>query len=80
MFNFPVLWNKRNQLCEINRERVNICISEAEFRSTIPCDPDLYKACANIMASSNLTPAKDFEEGVTLYLYLRDHVLNIING
>ncbi|KAK3098328.1 hypothetical protein FSP39_018474 [Pinctada imbricata] len=79
LFNFPVLWNKTDKICTVSRERFILCKEEAEFRSTIPCDPDVYQACVHVMQSSNLRPAKNAEEGVTLYLCLRRHILTILS-
>ena len=49
MYTSPVLWGGVDQLCGVSDTDITVCCSEAVFRSSMPCDPDVYEACLHIM-------------------------------
>ncbi|KAK3107378.1 hypothetical protein FSP39_013197 [Pinctada imbricata] len=79
MFKFPSLWGTAGYDIDVSEDRIAICKSESKFRSTIPCDEDVFDICVNIMKTENLMPAKDVNEAETLYLCLRQNVLSLMN-
>ena len=78
MFNFPFLWGKTDKICPVDDDKMSICKEEATFRSSEPCDPDVYKVCVDYMRASQLTPASDVQQGVTLYLRLREYLRGLV--
>lgn len=75
MYYFPSLWGAQDQLFPVlDLDDINDCSEEAEFRSTVPCDPVIYDMCVNIMSRDNLEPATTITEATDLYLYLRQRL------
>jgi hypothetical protein len=71
MHSVPSLWGATDQLCGVNDGDVAACRSEAAFRSTTPCDADVYTLCMNIMRTENIDVADDETSAIDLFQYLR---------
>ena len=78
MYFFPSLWNAEDHIVAVTEADVLACSREAEFRSVIPCDPDVYEVCMAIMQEHNLTPARTCHEATDLYLHLRRELMAML--
>jgi len=75
MYFFPSLWNAENKIIAVTEADWSACSGEAEFRTVIPCDMNLYEVCVGIMQEHSITPAKTCREDTDLYLYLRTEIM-----
>ena len=76
MYYTPQIWGTEDKLCTtVDDDEMTVCNSEAEFRSTIPCDPDVYELCVDIMRRDNLTQPLDVYHAVNLYLHLQREIM-----
>lgn len=78
MYRFPSLWNAEDQIVKVTQEDFAACAEEVEFRSVIPCDPDVYEVCVVIMRRCGLLPANSCREAIDLYLLLRTEIQTAI--
>ena len=78
MYLFPSLWNADDHSVVITETDMAACCREADFRSAIPCDEDVYEVCVAIMKEHNLTPAQTCVEAIDLYLYIRREILSVL--
>ena len=51
---FPELYRTEDFLTPVLEAKLQVCESECRFRSTIPCDPDVFHLCNAILAESQL--------------------------
>jgi len=75
MYTAPHLWNARDYLHAVDRISVQSCAAEVEFRSSIPCDRDVYDLCSFIMQRDGLQPAANVDKAIDLYKHLRAETL-----
>lgn len=75
MYYTPMLWRAEDQLCNVSSDDLNACCEEAEFRSTIPCDEDVYAVCVDIIRRDHAELPKNFSEAIDLYLHLKREIL-----
>ena len=54
MFNYPCLWETRDFIQPDTQEDLDLCQQEVEFRSVIPCDPDIYDLCIDILRQEDM--------------------------
>lgn len=78
MYFVPIIWGSDNHLCSIPDEEIDVCSNEAEFRSTIPCDADVYNLCINIMKRQNFDPPNDTKSALDMYQYIRNEFATTI--
>jgi len=76
MYTSPVLWGGVDQLCGVSDTDITVCCSEAVFRSSMPCDPDVYEACLHIMHRDRLEFHVNDNTG--LYLILRTELRRLV--
>lgn len=78
MYYTPSLWNAEDNLCNVSVADFNACCEEALFRSSIPCDEDVYQMCVSIMSGDQSEPPNNFSEAVELYNHLRQEILQML--
>jgi len=71
MYNMPGLWNAADQMFPIVAEDLETCSNEAEYRSLVPCDSDIFYLCCHILRRDGLEPAADANTGVNLFIHLK---------
>ncbi|KAJ8317084.1 hypothetical protein KUTeg_005652 [Tegillarca granosa] len=80
MYFTPMLWGSEDYLCSVPDEELDVCATEAEFRSSIPCDADVYKFCIETIRRHNLDIPKDLNSAVNVYKFLRTEILTVLSG
>lgn len=78
MYYTPLLWNAEDHLCNVSIADFNVCREEALFRSSIPCDEDVYEMCVIIMRRDQSEPPSNFSEAVELYTHLQQDILQML--
>jgi len=78
MYYVPALWGTSDQLCSVSDDEVEVCRTEAEFRSMIPCDSDVYDMCIDIISRNNLELPIDTASGLDMFRYLSCEIRNQI--
>ena len=79
MFNVPVVYGEQSHLTNITQQEIDACRSNCSFRSAIPCDTDMYELCTQIMRRDGHAFPKTTDEGLGLYMSLRDAVRQLLN-
>jgi hypothetical protein len=75
MFTAAALWGATDKLCPVSEEDIEVCTTEAVFRSTIPCDADVYRLCISILRRDGLHPSALDNTGLRyLFLYLKREI------
>ena len=67
-----------HHLCNVSIADFNVCREEALFRSSIPCDEDVYEMCVIIMRRDQSEPPSNFSEAVELYTHLQQDILQML--
>ena len=78
MFEVPSLWGTENQLTEASSNEIDICKTEAVFRSALPCYQDIFDLCIEIMNRDNLDQTQGAQQAIDLYLHLREEIVNML--
>ncbi|XP_063955289.1 uncharacterized protein LOC135154065 [Lytechinus pictus] len=75
MYHTPQIWGTEDQLCtNVDDDDLAACISDAVFRSTIPCDKDVYDLCVYIMKRDNLDQPMEVQDALELYIHLKQEI------
>jgi hypothetical protein len=74
MYNVPTLWNAEDQMYPVDAEDLETCSNEAEYRSVMPCDIDIFNLCCHILRRDGLEPAGDARNGVHLFIHLKNAI------
>ena len=72
MYLVPGLYESENYLNSVPSDKLLACREECVFRSSVPCDEDVFHLCTFIMAQLNLDIPFDDYSGLDLYLELRE--------
>ncbi|KAJ8048760.1 hypothetical protein HOLleu_01206 [Holothuria leucospilota] len=78
MYYAPHLWGFTDKLHILDPNNVDACANQAEFRSTIPCDKDVYDLCMDIIIRDNINLPKDGYNAVDLFLHLKHEILTLL--
>jgi len=78
MFAAPELHNCSDYLCDVSAVDMNCCDAECLFRSSKPCDPDIFDWCCLVMSAGGIRPPENATEAVSLYKKLRED-LSVVN-
>ena len=78
MYYAPHLWGSTDQLHLVTTRDIDFCSSLAQFRSTTPCDKDVYDISMDIIIRDNLQLPTDSYSAVGLYVYLRREILMLL--
>ena len=71
MYEVPALYGTQDFLRHISPADIQACKKESLFRSTVPCDTDIYKWCTKVMKTQNLAFPKTHFDSIRLYFGLR---------
>eukprot|EP00057_Strongylocentrotus_purpuratus_P004857 XP_003729637.2 PREDICTED: uncharacterized protein LOC100891753 [Strongylocentrotus purpuratus] len=74
MYYTPELWGTEDKICGVDDAYASVCRGEAAFRSTRPCDKDVYDMCMTIVNRDHLPIATDAHQAVDVYLHLRREI------
>ena len=75
MYNTPQIWGTEDKLCtNVDDDDLAACISEAVFRSNVPCDEDVYDLCMHVMNRDNLDKPLELQDALELYIHLRQEI------
>ena len=78
MFDVPVLYNSHDQMVPITPHDIQLHKPRCRFRSLVPCDDDMFDLCCMLMRTRNVRMPTSADEGVRLYLLLREEVKSIL--
>jgi len=78
MYSSPSLWGAEDKLCSVTNNDVNACVAEASFRSSVPCDVDVFEVCVSIMNRDGLEVPSDCSDAIDLYFHLRHEIHQLI--
>ena len=79
MFKIPYLDGTFSFLTDISQPELNACRDLCSFRSTIPCDKDMFDLCCHILLENQLHVPNTPEEALHVYMNLRQTIRNILN-
>lgn len=63
---------------EVSQEAVDMCKEECQQRGPYSCDETVFSLCCVIMEENFLFPPSTADEGLELYLFLREYILRQI--
>lgn len=78
MYNIPHLFGGQDYMKEVSQEAVDMCKEECQQRGPYSCDQTVFSLCCVIMAENFLFPPSTADEGLELYLFLREYILRQI--
>jgi hypothetical protein len=78
MYNVPVLYKTRSYLVEVAHEEIEVFKQHCRFRNAIPCDADVYDLCCSILHTLNLAYPGKPDDGLNIYMILRQHIRQLI--
>ncbi|XP_055063376.1 uncharacterized protein [Misgurnus anguillicaudatus] len=74
MYMFPELYRTDDCISPVERDDLQLCQSSCTFRTTVPCDTDIYNICNFLMVESQLHLPADAYQALDLYLHLRNEI------
>ncbi|XP_062865268.1 uncharacterized protein LOC134327123 [Trichomycterus rosablanca] len=74
MYLMPELYSTENCLSPADEADLQLCKSACTFRSTVPCDPDVYELCNITIAESQMAFPNDSIQALDLYIHLRNEI------
>jgi hypothetical protein len=74
MHGIPELYNTRDCICPVDRERLDICRNECTYKSDYPCDRDLFELCLLYINEQNWEVSTDPYAMTDLYMLLRNAI------
>lgn len=78
MYNAPHLWGVDDKIHLVSQQDIDVCSNQAEFRTSIPCDEDVYDVCMDIIIRDNLNVPTDAYNAVDLYIHLRREIVLLL--
>lgn len=78
MYNAPKLWNAEDYIYPVAPADLETCSNEAEDRSVMPCDIDIFQLCCHILSRDGLEPALDAKAGVDLFIHLKNALTSML--
>ena len=74
MFNFPALYGTDDYAEPVAQPVIDACRDECIFRSSVPCDVDIYDISCSIMAQEHIDIPVCADTARETYLHLRDMI------
>ena len=80
LFSAPSLWGMQDFLHPCSNDDITVCCHNAEFRSSKPCDIDVYDACISVIRLHRVAfNCFDVSSVKRLYLFLRNELRAQLN-
>lgn len=78
MYYVPHLWGSTDELHILEPIIVDVCANQAEFRSTIPCDKDVYELFIDIIIRDNINMPTNAFDAVNLFVHLKHEISTLL--
>ena len=80
MYYLPELYDAQDYLSAASLDDINACRSNCTFRSSIPCDIDLFHMCNMIMGQRGFRLPTDAYQALDIYVALRREIKTLIGA
>ena len=78
MFMLPSLYGSDDYINRVSLNDLSVCRNISVYRSSVACDSDVFKLCTLLQAHHGLNFPKDGYEACTLYVKLKELILNTL--
>ena len=78
MYNIPELYGTQSYLRHVSQNDIQVQERFCTYRTSVPCDQDLYDLCCMAMIDHNLMYPKSTEEALEIYYALRFEIRNLL--
>lgn len=79
MYEAPYLYNAECMLTPVTVDEVDAHTSRCRFRSAIPCDENVFDLCCFLLRTMDLNYPTTSNDGITLYLTLRERARGLLH-
>ena len=80
LFRVPQLQGRRDYICPVDEDELEVCIGEACFRDHMNCDETVHDMCTTIVDADDLPEVTDIHSAKERYLHLRQRLLELLEG